>query len=175
MFVSFLSDLEQFNPDSLKAFGRFSLDIGCFPPPLIFSPFPAPHWFSRVSGYNPQVASGSSADPSTVWWSLITNGLSGRVTAFLNEGKCSMPRYTKTGLKISRNRWWSDESTFLVQYVVNIYGGDQKRGTAICKTPWGLCHLGCISVVLGIFSELMQSLMQASDAGFWSIWKTSKW
>lgn len=27
----------------------------------------------------------------------------------------------------------------------------------------------------GFFSELMQSLMQASDAGFWSIWKTSKW
>lgn len=162
MFVSFLSDLEQFNPDSLKAFWRFSLDIGCFFS-LIFSPFPAPHWFSRVSGYNPQVASGSSADPSTVWWSLITNGLSGRVAAFLNEGKRSMPRYTKTGLKISRNRWWSDESTFLVQYVVNIYGGDQKRGTAICKTPWGLCHLGCISVVLGIFFRTDAII----DAGKW--------
>lgn len=68
---------------------------------------------SRINRKN---ASGPSAHPPTVHWSVIGNGISGRVDVtkhFIRKGNgWGMSRYTGTELRISGNVWWSHRSKF---------------------------------------------------------------
>ena len=127
-------------------------------------------------------SSGCQVDPSTVWRSLIRNGLCGRVAAkkplFQKGNRVKRLRYAKAHKDWNEDQWkrvlWSDESKFLGPIINNMWEEELERDgrMSACGLQWnmveGLSWFGAafLPVVLAILSELMGSWMLKSTDRF---------